>query len=227
MSAIAEVLDPQTANAIARVRKEQENRERQFKQWDNLLTTDDFCAFLASRLLRLEEAYPTLPYDASAEMAVIGAICMEGTTAEIAIGPLHPAHFQFPETGDALRAIATLRQQQRQGKTAPIDITTIASTMRRQRTFVNDGERGKWTTSDFLKECCEQCPCAENIAAYVEAVMCTARLRFQHWLGLTFARKTLEAEAEPEQLLNAMRLGLDTIERRGYVDLKTIFETTK
>ncbi|RYX83940.1 hypothetical protein EON83_12440 [bacterium] len=219
-------LDPQTANALAKRRKDLENRDRQFHQWDGITASDLFGDYLASRLLRIEQAYPELPYDETAEVAVIGAICIEGATAEIAIGPLHPNHFKLKYAMDALCAIAVLRREHRKGNPVPIDACTIGSQMRRMKTFVAP-DRGELGTADFLVYCMEQCPNAENISAYIDAVMNASRLRFQHWLGLAYARETLKAEAEPAQLLSAMRGALDTIELRGFVDLNTVFEITK
>lgn len=215
-----EALDRQTAQEVARINKAKQARIEQFRKWDALLAADEFQNYLVDRGLTIRKAWEPLPYDEGAEMTVIGAMLFDPSTVHIAIGPLRPVHFHQRDAGDALCAVASLVQQQRQGKTAPVDIVTVCSEMRRQKTFIP-------ATPDFLKDCMEICPGSENMAAYVESVMSAARLRFQHWLGDMLTHKPLEAQADAALLANATRRALDAIETRGMVNLNEIFEDTK
>lgn len=219
--------DAHTANAVAKIRRDQTARQKRFREWDALVESDEFAAFLRDRGYRLEPAYaPPMQAD-EAEFAALGAMMQTPFALKHGLRELRPPHFRLRDNANALLAIAAVNQKQRQGVRVQVDPTTVALEMRRAGTFTA-------RTADHLIWCINACPSTTNIRAYVRAIVEAAQGRYLFHLGQELARRAraetggeLAPYPNPRHLIHSTRTALDAIEMRGALNLNEVFEHTK
>ena len=220
--------DAQTANAIAKIRRDKAARDKRFAQWDSIVESDEFGVYCAERGYLMREALPPMPRTDETELAAIGALLQSNFARKIAFtrDGLHPSHFRLPVAGKAFYAVGKLRQKARQGQRIAVDVVTVASEMRALG-FYDEG------TPRFLKACLEACPGARNIRAYIAEIRNASRLRYLFWLSERLAETARGHNVsdgphhDANWVINVARNGLDEIENNGFVRLNELWENYK
>lgn len=224
--------DPQTANAVAKIRREKATRDKRWQQWDALVESDEWNAYLGERGYRMEEALPPMPRADDAEFAAIGAMMDTESSGSFARKiacrreGLHRLHFRLRGLGNAFYAVQSLRQKMRHRQRITVDIVTVAAEMRALK-FYDEG------TLSALQASIESCPGKRNIRAYIAEIRNASKLRYLHWLTMRLAEIARGHNVgdcpnhDATWLLNVARNGLDEIENNGFVRLKQLFEETK
>lgn len=220
--------DAQTANAVAKIRRDKAAREKRFAQWDAMVESDEFGVYCAERGYSIREAMPPMPRADEAEFAAIGALMQSNYGRKIAFtrDGLHSSLFRMRAAGNAFYAIGKLRQKARQGQRISVDMVTVASEMRALN-FYDEGTPG------FLKACLESCPGARNIRAYIAEIRNASRLRYLFWLSDRLAETARGHNVgdgphyDAAWIINLARNGLDEIENNGFARLNELWENSK
>ena len=220
--------DAQTANAVAKVRRDKAAREKRFTQWDAMVESDEFGVYCAERGYSMREALPPMPRADEAEFAAIGALMQSQFARKVAFtrDGLHLSLFRLRAAGNAFYAIGKLRQKARQGQRIGVDVVTVAGQMRALK-FYDEG------TPRFLTSCLEACPSARNIRAYIAAIRNASRLRYLYWMSDRLADTARGHNVgdgphyDAAWIINLARNGLDEIENNGFARLNDLWENCK
>jgi hypothetical protein len=217
-------LDEHTEKELARIRREKEQRQKQFKTWDSLVQSEAFQDYLAARALRLYTP-PPMPHNLDAECMTFGALFLlqvDPRPSDADIMAAAMARLRVPMFSLALRpvfeVISSLYYARQAGARTPCDPLIVAIELKKRDVGIDFA---------WLYECVTECPSPHNIHAYIDEIERCFSLRQLFALCVKGRDAVLESDADVSLITNALRNALEEWEGREEFDLRALFSPRK